>query len=81
MTKKEIEQRIDMHRNSINALEGMLRHINTAPPNTCAYINNEDYGLYMPSCTNNEDDYFDWSHMRNFKYCPYCGKEVHLIDT
>ena len=80
MTKKEIEQKIDMHRNSINALEGLLRHISTAPPNTCAYPINEDTGLYMPSCTNDEDDYFSWDMIRHFKYCPYCSKEIHLIE-
>lgn len=80
MTKKEIERQIDIHRNSINELEEMLEHISTVPPNTCAYINNEDIGLYMPSCTNDEDDYFDWPHMRHFKYCPYCGKEIYLVD-
>ena len=31
MSREEIEQEIDMHRNSINALEGLLRHFDAKP--------------------------------------------------
>lgn len=33
-------------------------------------------GLFIPDCTNDEDDALDWLVLRHFKYCPYCRKKI-----
>lgn len=37
-------------------------------------------GLYKPSCNNYEDDFRDWNWIRHFKFCPYCGKRIEVVE-
>lgn len=52
----------------------------------CNYIDSGTIGIedgwYKPECLekHEKDDFFPWLAMRHFKYCPYCGKEIEVID-
>ena len=37
-------------------------------------------GLYKPSCNDDEDDFRDWDWIRHFRYCPYCGKKIKVVE-
>ena len=37
-------------------------------------------GLFKPSCNDNEDDFRDWGWIRHFRFCPYCGKRIEVVD-
>lgn len=37
-------------------------------------------GLYKPGCNNDEDDFRNWDYIRHFKFCPYCGKKIYIVN-
>lgn len=37
-------------------------------------------GLYKPECNNDEDDFRNWDYIRHFKFCPYCGKKIYIVN-
>lgn len=42
----------------------------------------QEGGLYKADCIEDymDDDFMDWLCIRHFKYCPYCGKKINIID-
>lgn len=46
----------------------------------CTWEENEE-GWYAAKCENeNESDFWlSWFLLRNFDYCPYCGKRIKFI--
>ena len=49
---------------------------------TCMWVYDDvnENGLYIPECTKDEDDAFDWLALRHFKFCPYCGKKFNVVE-
>lgn len=45
----------------------------------CIWEENEE-GLYVPSCNSDDDDWLPWEAIRHFGYCPYCGKKLEKSD-
>ena len=40
-----------------------------------------DSGCFKASCNNDPDDVFSgWEAIRHMKYCPYCGKEIYVME-
>lgn len=45
-------------------------------------IDGIDDFLYKPDCLekHESDDFFNWNQIRHFKFCPYCGRKIEVID-
>lgn len=45
-------------------------------------IDGVDDGLYKPDCLEKyeSDDFFNWNEMRHFKFCPYCGRKIEVVE-
>lgn len=52
----------------------------------CHYIDSGTIGitdgLYKPECARkcDDDDFFPWNAMRHFKFCPYCGRKIEVVE-
>lgn len=41
----------------------------------CYWKENEE-GMYEAECDNDRDFWLEWGLLRNFDFCPYCGKKL-----
>lgn len=52
----------------------------------CLYVEGSicgiDDGIYKPECKGiyENDDFFNWLQIRHFKFCPYCGRKIEVVE-
>lgn len=45
----------------------------------CEYENMGSF--YKPSCNDNMNEFISWVDLRHYKFCPYCGKPIKILEV
>jgi len=60
-------------------LEKTLKHLQTSEQSKCDWRYDENHGCYHTICGNSHVFINDSIKENNYKFCPYCGKEIALM--